>query len=376
MSFYLDLSEFLINPITTGIQRIAGEICRHLPPGSAIPVRFHVDRYITLSPALIDVTGAYFRDPSPARIAEIRRLGAVESGCSIKESRDDVFLVPEFFDRAQKVAFFRSMSESELRRYRFIVCDLLPLTHPEYFLPQHKPLVLSEYFRIIRRAGCCGFISAYTRDIFYNRLKRTESGGSVVLPLGCDSLGPRPAQASLDRPLTFTVLGTVEPRKNHALILEAFEPLLRQVEGLALVFLGHLGWVDSAFTDKVQMLAANKCSGFQFHATPDDETIWRYVQQSRATVYVSLAEGYGLPPVESLWCGTPVIASSAIPSLNMLGSAGIEYVEPLNVVNLRRAVLRFVDNGYANHKAEEALQLSLPTWQSFTREVLRWCGEN
>ena len=78
--------------------------------------------------------------------------------------------------------------------------------------------------------------------------------------------------------------------------------------------------------------------------------------------------------VENFLAGTPVIASDMIPSLKRLGSAGIHYVDPLDVTNLRRAVVAFLDDGYANSKIEEAAGLDLPTWRSFTQEVLRWCG--
>jgi glycosyltransferase involved in cell wall biosynthesis len=79
--------------------------------------------------------------------------------------------------------------------------------------------------------------------------------------------------------------------------------------------------------------------------------------------------------VESLWVGTPVIASTTIPSLKGRGSAGVHFVDPLNAVNLRRAVLAFLDDGYANQKTEEIIELDLPTWRSFTQEVFRWCGQ-
>jgi glycosyltransferase involved in cell wall biosynthesis len=371
MSLYIDLSEFLAVQMKTGIQRIGGEICRYLPPGTAIPVRLDSDHYTALSPALIEAIGRYFRDADESGIAQIRRLAA-ENGPSIQISLADTVLVPEIFGE-QRASFYAAMTEHVLQRCRFIIYDLLPLTHPEYF-PPDMPLVLAGYFHVIRRATCCGFISEYTRDVYFGRLKRIDINGGVVLPLGCDSLGPRPDRPALNRQLTFSVLGTVEPRKNHKLILEAFEPLLRQIEGLSLSFIGKMGWVDSKFAQKVHALASDKNSGFRFYPAPDDGMIRTCVENSRATIYVSAAEGYGLPPVESLWLRTPVIASSTVPSLKRLGSAGVHYVEPLNVDNLRRAVLAFVDDSYANQKTQEIIHLDLPTWESFTSEVLRWCA--
>lgn len=379
MSLYIDLTEFLECPIKTGIQRIAGEICRYLPPDSAIPVRLHSDRYVALPTCLIQAVGTYFRTGTRSGTNEIHRLAQVENAQPIRISTSDTVLVPELFYEPERVAFFRQMSDDEFERCRFVVYDLLTATHPQFFHPCMAQDLVYGYFQVIRRAINCGFISEYTRDVYYGRLKRTANRGGVVLPLGCDALGPRPNRPQLNRPLTFTVLSTIEPRKNHALVLEAFEPLLSHFEEMNLCFLGKGGRVDAdwdRFVESIEMLAAKKGSRFRFLSAPDDGTLRHYIERSRATIYVSAAEGYGLPPVESLWCGIPVIASTAIPSLNRLGSACIHYVEPLNVVNLRNAVLSFVDNGYADRKAEEAMQLNLPTWQSFSQEVLRWCGGN
>lgn len=372
MSLYIDLSEFLSVPMKTGIQRIGGEICRYAPPNTLKPVRLHSDRYVALPPALIDAIGRYFQNENELARAEIFRL-ADAAGCpDVELSLSDTVLVPEIFGE-HRAGFFNRMSQEQLQRCRFIVFDLLPFTHPEYF-PLNVPVVLSGYYKVVRRATSCGFISEYTRDVYYQRLKRSNDRSGVVLPLGSDSLGARPQQARLDRPLTFSVLGTIEPRKNHHLILEAFEPLLRQVKGLRLLFIGKMGWTNSDFSRKVIALASDKTSGFEFQSAPDDGAIRTYIEESRATIYASTAEGYGLPPVESLWLGTPVIASKTLPSLERLGSPGIHYVDTLNVITLRKAVLAFLDNAYANRKAEEASLLNLPTWHSFTEEVLRWCG--
>jgi glycosyltransferase involved in cell wall biosynthesis len=374
MSLYVDLSEFLKNPLRTGIQRIAGELCRYMPTGAAVPVRLVSDRFLALSPLLFNAIGKYFGDDDESCIAEIRRLGAIETGSAVKISNADVVLVPEVFDTAQRIAFFRQMPDEELERYRFIVYDLLPVTHPQFF-EQTAILPGYPYFRLIGRVPSCGFISEDTRAAYYGRLKRTTLRGGVVLPLGSDGLGPRGGPPALHRPLNFSVLGTIEPRKNHALILDAFEPLLRQVPGLTLSFIGRMGWVDAEFAHKVRTLASDKSSGLRFFSAPDDVAIRSSIEQSRATIYVSAAEGYGLPPVESLWLGTPVIATTVIPSLKRLDARGIHYVDPLNVLNLRRAVLSFIDDDYANRKTEETRDLNLPTWRSFTEAVLSWCNE-
>lgn len=373
MSFYIDLTEFLTNPMMTGIQRVTGEMCRRLPPNSAVPLRLYLGQYLALPPELITAIGEYFKEGNGSGLAKVKRLGAIDKGSPAEVSKTDTVLVPEFFFDPHRIAFFRAMSEEELQRYRFIVYDLLPLTHPEYFAADLPMESIHGYFSVIGR-GSCGFISVSTREAYYKRLKRSNSGEGIVLPLGCNSLGPRAGAMTFNRRLLFSVIGTIEPRKNHRLVLEAFEPLLRQNHALRVAFVGKMGWVDSELVRKIEALASIENSGFEFLRAPNDELIRAYIEQSRATIYVSAAEGYGLPPVESLWLGTPVIASHSIPSLEAFGSRGVHIVNPLNVLNLRKAIVTFLEDGYSELKIAETAQLSLPTWRSFTEEVLRWCG--
>lgn len=376
MSLYIDLTEFLANPITSGIQRVVGEICAHMPAETAIPIRLHSGRYFALSQALISAVGRYFRNPGQGGATEIRRLGAIESSAPIQLSREDTVLVPEVFLDQQRAAFLGSLPSRDLDLHRFIIHDLLPLTHPQYFPESTFLDEIYGYFRVVGRANWCGFTSDYVRGAYYRRLRRSQYRGGVILPLGCDFLGPRTVRPVLNRRLAFTVVGTIEPRKNHGLILDVFDPLLQQIPELHLSFVGKMGWVQPEFAQRVHTLANKRNSRFEFCSAPDDGTIRKYIEQSRATIYVSPAEGYGLPPLESLWCGTPVIASTTIPSLQRFGSGGVSYVEPLDAIQLRDTVLAFLDDDYANRKAAEAVQLDLPTWQSFTREVLAWCGSS
>ena len=372
MSLYIDLSEFLAVQMKTGIQRISGEICKHVSQGALVPVRLDGNRFVALSLELIQAIGSYFSDSSQSALRDINRLGGPERGKPLHLSGQDTVLVPEIFGEPRAI-FYRNLPDADFARCRFIVYDLLPLTHPQFFPPDMSS-VLGGYYHVVRRAGNCGFISDYTRDMYYGRLRRSGGRGGVVLPLGSDALGARTTQPKLNRPLTFSVLGTIEPRKIHPLILEAFEPLLGRIPDLSLSFIGKMGWVDKNFSRRAQALASDPGSGLRFYSAPDDISIRQHIEQSRATIYVSAAEGYGLPPVESLWAGTPVIASAMIPSLTNLGTRGIHIVEPLTPINLRRAVLAFTDDGYANEKITETGAVSLPTWASFTKEVLDWCS--
>jgi glycosyltransferase involved in cell wall biosynthesis len=282
-------------------------------------------------------------------------------------------LVPELFYDPARVAYYRDLGDRELKRCRFLIYDLIPIEYPEYF-PGLRFEVVCPYFQMIRRVPHCAFISEATQRAYYHRLLRVRELKGVVLRLGCDGLGPRPAEVARNKPLMFTVLGRVEPSKNPGIILDAFEPLLREMPNLRLVFLGKIGSISSALVERLERMAADPSSGVQHHSKADDALIRSYVDQSRATIFVSGAEGFGLPPVESLWRGTPVIASARIPSLEKIGETGVHLVEPLTDSALRRAICLFLDDEYSSLKSAETLGLDLPTWRSFTEQVAEWCS--
>lgn len=374
MSVFIDLTEFLNNPVLTGIQRVTAEICRHWPDNELRPIRLLPrGEFVELPRALIGAIAACFKNRNGAAVREVRVL-AEERGTKVEAGGREPILVPELFYDPHRVAFFRKMSGRELERYRFIIYDLMPLLHPEYFAPDIPQDIICGYFSMIRRIPNCGFISEWTRQTYYHRLLRRTSVGGVVLRLGSDGLGPRPDAPAAIRPPHFCTIGTIEPRKNHAVILDALEPLLRLDTGLRLTFLGRLGWADTAFRQRLEWLAAENCPGFEWIQDADDDCIRRHIVSSRASIYASVTEGFGLPPVESLWLGTPVISSRTLPSLEGIVPQGVEAVDRVDASHLREAVRRFLDDSFAETKAREARKLDLPTWTSFARQVAEWCN--
>jgi glycosyltransferase involved in cell wall biosynthesis len=115
-------------------------------------------------------------------------------------------------------------------------------------------------------------------------------------------------------------VGTVEPRKNLVTLLRAFEEVLRAREQpLQLVIAGRPGWlVDDLFSDLKRSPAANKIvvTGYL-----SDEDLSALYSSCAAFVYPSIYEGFGLPPLEAMACGAPVIASRIPAIAEVTGSA-------------------------------------------------------
>jgi glycosyltransferase involved in cell wall biosynthesis len=230
--------------------------------------------------------------------------------------------------------------------------------------------IVGEYFRLIRRAHNPAFISRAVRNTYYERLLRGPGDGPV-LRLGSDSLKllQPPADPVSNSHLHFSVIGTIEPRKRHLQVLRAFKPLLASVPGLKLTFAGKLGWLDAA--DARELESATSWPGFEWIHDVSDSGIASVLSRSRASLFLSAAEGFGLPPVESLSLSVPVIASRGIPSLEDIGETGVRLV-PDDPDSIRQAVLDFCDDEYHARKCAEVRTLNLPTWTSFSPDVLTW----
>src|ERR1700761_9628164 len=97
MSLYIDVTEFITSLRKTGIERITGELCKHLPSHSAIPIRFDSGRYIALPDNLIPAIGEYFRSSSGSSAPGVLKASVEVTGPPFKVNPSDVILVPELF---------------------------------------------------------------------------------------------------------------------------------------------------------------------------------------------------------------------------------------------------------------------------------------
>jgi glycosyltransferase involved in cell wall biosynthesis len=138
-----------------------------------------------------------------------------------------------------------------------------------------------------------------------------------------------------------------------------------------LLFVGRVGWADPKLISRIEHLQ-ERYPSFRVHYDVDDMTMRYYIESARATIFVSAVEGFGLPPVESLWLGTPVIASDDIPSLEELADDGICRVSPLTEGRLRQAVIAFLDDEFYRKKEAETRGLALPAWADFAGKISDW----
>ncbi len=163
-------------------------------------------------------------------------------------------------------------------------------------------------------------------------------------------------------------LGTLEPRKNLTMLVESFAEFAREQPEALLVLAGGMGWlVDDVFAAIEQSGVKDRimCPGY---VAAEEKALW----YSAATVFVypSIYEGFGLPPLEAMACGTPVIASNAASLPEVVDGAGI-LIGPNDARSWSEALRRtWHDAAYRAELAEQGLrQAQKFTWLAAARQI-------
>lgn len=130
-------------------------------------------------------------------------------------------------------------------------------------------------------------------------------------------------------PRTLLMVGTIEPRKNHALMIELCERLWRAPQGSgespALLILGRAGWNSGPVCERLMQLSAQGRPVLWCQDADDSDLAFAY-RHAGALLFPSIAEGFGLPLVEAFEFGLPALASDiavhrelALPNVRLLG---------------------------------------------------------
>lgn len=177
------------------------------------------------------------------------------------------------------------------------------------------------------------------------------------------------ARYGLDFRFILTV-GVIEPRKNLATLLKAFS-LLKGRPGFAhrLVVAGKPGWLYESIYRQVEALALE--SDVVFLGYVPDEDLPALYSLADAFAYPSLYEGFGLPPLEAMACGTPVVCSDASSLPEVVGEAALK-VNALDADGLAQALTRVLEDEELREKlrALGRRRVSQFTWEATARRLL------
>jgi glycosyltransferase involved in cell wall biosynthesis len=172
----------------------------------------------------------------------------------------------------------------------------------------------------------------------------------------------------LDKPYILFV-GSIQPRKNLVRLIEAFAQLKDKYPDLQLVLAGGQGWLsDDIYAAPARLGVADRVKFLGYVSESDKPALYAAAE---ATALVSLFEGFGLPVLESMACGTPVIAANSSSLPEVVGQAGLQ-VNPTSVPAIADGLDRLLSQPQLKAKLVEAgyQQVKKFSWTQAARQTL------
>jgi glycosyltransferase involved in cell wall biosynthesis len=341
----------------TGIQRVVRETVdglagsEHDPRGEVLPIVFP-----RATPIAAEMSGR--RD----------RAISVRTG-------DTLLMLDSTW--GQYPGFAGHFAEVRQARGRIVtaVYDLVPVLHPDLVVPGMRKVFDAWFRAALLESDGLVCISRAVADEVVDYVERQGLPFRDGLRIGWWHLGsdlwpragndaPRSSLAAFlaeDAP-TFLMVGTIEPRKRHAVVLDAMEALWAEGSPARLLLIGKAGWAAPEFVERLRTHPEGQ--RLMWVESASDAEVNAAYLGADALVFASIYEGFGLPIVEAARMGLPTIASD-IPVLREVGGDGAAYF-PVDDVDALAAQLTGVLAGdHPDPRRVRAL-----TWEESARHLL------
>lgn len=223
--------------------------------------------------------------------------------------------------------------------------DLIPLDYPEYQTPRSRQIFRRYLAELatgplsfaVNSADTARRLSAYADEQRWSVASPLVAIPELEAVAGLPTDLPASLTSVFDKGPVFTVLGTIEPRKNHLLLLTLWRQMAEAGEAPQLLVIGKRGWMN----DNIVALLDN-CVAIQPYVTEanglSDAEIAAVLSGSRAMLFPSFAEGLGIPMLEAKAAGLKVIASD-LPALREIAADDTVFLNPLDGPGWRSAIL-------------------------------------
>jgi glycosyltransferase involved in cell wall biosynthesis len=195
--------------------------------------------------------------------------------------------------------------------------DLIPIEYPQYCKPDSAQRFQQFIDQLLKAAPLVLTNSNATQTSLKSYIENHENADISKLSLEMHTLYPGVSVPKPEPDFTpppspyFVMLGTIEPRKNHELILDIWEELVNELgdKAPALYIIGKRGWLNEKIFEKLDTLKKQaKGKVIEKNNTPS-QLATNLLANANALLFPSLCEGLGIPLIESIILATPVLAS-------------------------------------------------------------------
>ena len=375
----VDIEQFVADPYGSGIQRVLQYVAREWPADRASGL-FVIPRaggYLLLSPEqAAELISLAF---SPHRSDDLRidvnaHIDVLAESVPLVSDEDlrarvDAWLLPEVSYLPSVLRRFESMSTQ--MPTAMIGYDALPMTEPaNYRFPPGVAANASEYFRLLASTHVLVCISEYSRRTIADRLRRSPVLHSSVAHPGGDHVPvgvPRTPRSN--EPVHFLRVGTVEARKSPLEIVRAF---LQAREAGCDIRLTYVGARSSSYEwmNEELVAAASRDLGFTWLTRASDNDLASIMGECDAFLSFG-TEGYGIPVLESIRRGTPVLFGGIQPAADLVeGLGAVDCGEP-SQENIRAMFEKYADRSVIEEAGRMVDPQAVPTWADFAWGVVQ-----
>ena len=390
---FLDVTSSCKSPMNTGVQRVVRELFRSLAAVAPVtPLIWDpgLRSYCTLSRrervflerpfaagTAPDAEPDRRANPVPVWSKLARRLTHRFHRLDLPAALTpaDTLFVPEIF-QDNRVGFLAGLSGHTAARRVALCHDLITLRRPEFSTPT-RAAGFAPYADALAAFDRVLAVSRETRDDLqaHWRAAGLENVPPVsVHPLPVNHAGtPRPPirpPSGASRPLVLCV-GTFERRKNHLVLLEAAGRVWARGVDFELVLVGRTTahWGARVLAAIQTLLTAGRPVRWLRHV--DDRTLRETYERCVFTVFPTLAEGFGLPILESLWHGRPCLCGTNGALGEISGGGGCLPVDQTDPAALAAAIeLLLKDPALRQQLSGQAAHRHFDTWESLIQTLL------
>jgi glycosyltransferase involved in cell wall biosynthesis len=282
------------------------------------------------------------------------------------------------FDIIHNTRHFPTVFKLKYSKYMITVLDIMPIVIPPNKYSIKKYIMYRTLLpRTLKSADKIITISHHTKQDLTKYLKVPEDKIKVIhlaanenyKPLNENEINTIKQKYNLNYPFILYV-GGLAPNKNVERLIKAYYKLKKQDVKHKLIITGVKRWKYKSIFETIDKLNLQKDVIFAGYV-PDEDLPALY-NAADLFVYPSLYEGFGLPPLEAMACGTPVITSNASSLPEVVGDAGI-MVNPYDVDELAKAMYEVLTNdGLREELSKKGLERAkLFSWKKCAEEHLK-----
>lgn len=373
----IDIEQFVTDPYGSGIQRVLQQLAMHWPQ-QRLAADFIVpwrNGHLLLNPdqagalvslAFVDARGGDRHAAVRAEVAHLAESAPIVSTGQLL-SAYSAWLLPEV-----------SYLPSVLRRFELfqagmptamIGYDTLPMTEPaNYRFTPGSAAWVSEYFRFLARADSVICISEFARDSILDSLRRDRATPISIAHPGGDHV-----EVAYERgqrrsgPVRILRLGTFEARKQPMEIAQAFVAAVKSGTQVELTFIGAPSASDEQINLDIRKLSEQGI-GLNWISQADDVSIRHHLQD--ADLFLSVGtEGFGIPVLEALAQGTPVLFDGVQPAAELMEGYGALRIPGMTHEDLVALFAEYSNLGMVQALAQDVDRNHIPTWAAFADGV-------